>query len=125
MTEPVSTTAAVAVTAAGGIAVLGITTGLQPGLLFAGACGGWWALSYQPPMNALRRLNRVLISAVAGAWGSPAWVGWLSHHGVLTDAVPPGVWESAAALGIGLLAVDVLGRTALRWAENKLQRIRK
>lgn len=122
MTEPVSASSALITVTAGGVTLLGLATGLDPLLLLAGAWGGWWAQSYQPPAGAMARLNRVLIAAVAAAWGSPPLVGWLASRTLLTDEVPGVAWEAVAALGIGLLAVDVLGRGLLKLAAAKFRR---
>ena len=75
MSEP-ATSAIVSVTQASGITILGIATGLDPVLIVAGAAGGWWALSYlESPGRALARANRIALSSILAAWGSPVVLG--------------------------------------------------
>lgn len=115
-----STTAAIALTASG-LTVLGVSTGIDPGLLFAGLAGGWWALSYSPePMPLLRRLTIYAVSALAGAWGAVLAGAWLAS--IFT------VWWPAEAGGasprhliamlIGLLAHRQFGPLLMRRAAH-------
>lgn len=123
MTDPISP-AAFGLTAAG-ITLFGVATGLDPVLLFSGACGGWWAMTYQPAIGALQRISRVGVSAVAASWGSPVAVGYAANAGLLPDTVPTTVAGFPVALGIGLLAVDVLGRGLLKFAQRKAEEVAK
>ena len=115
MTEPIASAAGAT---AAGITILGITTGLQPQLLVAGAAGGWWAVTYLPPSSALSRINRVLISAAVAAWSAPAVIGFALHQQWLPPVASVSVLETLAALGIGLLTIDVLGGGALTFARR-------
>lgn len=92
----------IALTAAG-ISIFGVTTGLQPELLFAGAAGGWWSLSFQPDLSVFARANNILIASLAGAWGAP----WIVH--LLGDAPRYEVAIFPTAGVLGLLSVVVLG----------------
>ncbi|OYD53269.1 hypothetical protein CGK74_13725 [Thauera propionica] len=123
MTDPISPPA-IGLTAAG-ITLFGVATGLDPVLLFAGAGGGWWAMTYQPVLGALDRLSRIGISALVGGWGSPLAVGYAAGAGWLPEAVPQQAAGFPVALGIGLLAVDVIGRGVLRLAQRKAEEIAK
>lgn len=123
MTDPISPPA-IGLTAAG-ITLFGVATGLDPVLLFAGAGGGWWAMTYQPVLGAIDRLSRIGISALVGGWGSPLAVGYAAGAGWLPEAVPQHVAGFPVALGIGLLAVDVIGRGVLRLAQRKAEEIAK
>lgn len=123
MTDPISPPAAVATAA--GITLFSAATGLDPVLLCAGAAGGWWAMTYQPILGALDRLSRVGISALAAGWGSPVAVGYASGAGWIPDALPEHVVGAPVALGIGLLAVDVIGRGLLRFAQRKAEEVAK
>lgn len=105
MTEPLSG-AALSVTAAGGIAVFGVVTGLEPALLLAGAAGGWWSLSYMYPLSILARIHHIALSALIAAWVAPA------------ADVPGGPY--VAALVVGLVAVPVLGKALMKLAGRKL-----
>lgn len=123
MTDPISPSALGLTTA--GITLFGVATGLDPALLCAGAAGGWWAMTYQPVLGALDRISRVGISALAGGWGSPVAVGYAASSGWLPDTVPQQIAGFPVALGLGLLAVDVIGRGLLRFAQRKAQEIAK
>jgi len=121
MTEPVtSSSAAFFGVTAGGITVLGIATGLHPALMLAGAWGGWWAISYQPPMGVSARLSRIFISAIAAGWLVPGGIAIAAHRGWLPEAIAPELMQFPAALLTGLLAVDVIGRLVLKLGRDKL-----
>ncbi len=122
MTEPVSSSAFFGFTA-GGITVLGIATGLHPALMLAGAWGGWWAMTYQPPMSVWARLSRVFISAVAAGWLAPGTIAVAHQRGWLPDGIAPDMLHFPAALLTGLLAVDVIGRGMLRAGRAKAKEI--
>lgn len=118
MTDPVSTPA-IAVTS-GGITLLGVATGLQPELLLAGAAGGWWALTYAPPVKALARVNRITLSSAIAAWVSPPAAAWAAGTLGLPEAIPTAGLQILIALGVGLIALDVLGRGLLGLARARL-----
>ena len=116
-----STAAPLALTATG-LTVLGVSTGLDPILLFAGAAGGLWSLSYIPePMPVLQRLTVGAISALAGAWSgqwlASAAVAWLGHH---FPWWPPAAGADAlrypTAMIVGLLAYRHIGPLLMRRA---------
>lgn len=125
MAEPAATlsqTIPVA-TATYGLTILGFATGLDPGLLFAGLAGGWWAVSYSPdPMPLTRRLTIGAVSALAGAWGA-AWVAPVADAWLGATFAP--WWPAGAgveplryvcAILIGLLAHRRLGPLIMRRA---------
>lgn len=120
MSEPVSA-GYVGVTA-GGITVLGIITGLHPALMLAGAAGGWWAMSYQPQMTVLGRLNRILLSSIVAAWGAP--VAAAAGASIIPSSVPlpHSAIELGIALIIGLVTIDVLGRGLLAIVRSKMEK---
>lgn len=95
-------------TAAGGLTVVGIATGLNPALLFAGSCGAWWALSRVEPKPILARFNFVALSAVLAAWMSPVVVSQLCERGVIAERHED-MWQYPTAAIIGLLALPVIG----------------
>jgi hypothetical protein len=124
MAEP-STTAVLP--AATGLTLLGVATGIDPGLLFAGLAGGWWALSYAPePMALSRRLTVGAISALAGAWAAPpsaallaalaaqyvAW--WPAEAGAVS-------LRYVAAMAVGLMAHRSIGPGLLRKVDEALK----
>lgn len=118
MTEPVSL-GWLGVTSAG-ITVLGIVTGLHPALMLAGAAGGWWAMSYQPQISVLGRMNRVLLSSIVSAWGAP--VAAAAGASVLPSSMtlPHSAIELGVALIMGLVTIDVLGRGLLSLVRSKI-----
>lgn len=127
MAEPATTLSHVipAATASYGLTILGIATGLDPGLLFAGLAGGWWALSYAPrPMPLLHRATVGSVSALAGAWGAawgaPVVSAWLSSTFARWWPTDSGVdsLRFILAMLLGLLAHRHLGPLILRRAER-------
>lgn len=100
MSEP---STAIAALVQGVIVILGVATGLRPELLLSAAAGGWWAMSYQPELKPLSRINRIGIAALVGAWGAP-WVVHLIRGADVADIV-----QFPVALVLGLASVDVLG----------------
>jgi hypothetical protein len=118
MTDPAALPT-IAVTS-GGITLLGVATGLQPELLLAGAAGGWWALTYAPPARALARINRISLSSTIAAWTAPPATAWAAGTLGLPDAMPAAGLQILIALGVGLIALDVLGRGLLGLARARL-----
>lgn len=111
----------VSITAAGGVTVFGIATGLQPELLVAGAAGGWWAMSYQPPIKPFTRANRIIVSALVAAWLTPLTIYLLSKY---VEDIPT-VASLPVALCVGLVTIDVLGSGFTRIAKKLLKRAAK
>lgn len=97
---------------AGTIVIYGVSTGLQPPLLFAGAAGGWLAVTYIEELRWYDRANRVFLSALAAAWSTLAVVKWMG----LTNDVD--IAKYPVALVIGLLTMDVLGKGIIRAARK-------
>ena len=93
--------------------------GLHPELLFAGAAGGWLALTYQGPSTFLVRSRRVVLSALAATWCTP-----LTIH-LLALPADPSIAKFPLALAFGLLTMDVLGKgvisLARKWFKEKKQ----
>lgn len=115
MTEPISGSW-ISITAAG-VTVFGVVTGLDPALMFASACGGWWALTYHPPMEVLTRLNRLGLSALIGGWSTPVFAELAQKHlSVTGDSLP--AFKFVVALTVGLVALDILGGRIRRLCEK-------
>jgi len=99
------------------LSTFGLSMGLYPELLFAGAAGGWLALTYQEPTAFLVRSRRVVLSALAATWCTP-----LTIHLLELPADPP-IAKFPLALAFGLLTMDVLGKgvisLARRWFREK------
>lgn len=91
--------------------------GLHPELLFAGAAGGWLALTYQEPTSFLVRSSRVVLSAFAATWCAPLAVHLMGLH-----SEPP-IAKFPLAFAIGLLTMDVLGKgviaVARKWFKER------
>lgn len=106
MTEPISGSW-ISITAAG-VTVFGIVTGLDPALMFASACGGWWAMQYHPPMKVWSRLNRMGLSALIGGWSAPVFAEVAQKQlSISVEGLP--AFKFVVALLLGLIALDVLG----------------
>lgn len=92
-----------------GITIVGVATGADPVLMGAGACGGWWALSYvETPTPALVRINNVVVSAVIASYGSTVLAAELGDRGWITETAGR-PWTYVLAIAIGLLTMPVLG----------------
>lgn len=91
--------------------------GLHPELLFAGASGGWLALTYQEQTTFWIRSRRVLLSALAATWCTPLVI-YLAN----LPSEPP-VAKFPVALALGLLTMDVLGKGVIslahKWFKEK------
>ena len=123
MSEP-ATSAIVSVTQASGITILGIATGLDPVLIVAGAAGGWWALSYlESPGRALARANRIALSSILAAWGSPVVVGL--NFLPLPENLPEFPIKIVVSIGIGLIAIDIIGKGLMSFVREKVKQLSK
>ncbi|MFV0662777.1 hypothetical protein [Denitromonas sp.] len=124
MTEPLSGTAAlINVTAAGGIAVLGVATGLHPGVLLAGLAGGYWALTALPSSGGGSRIAFLVVSALVAGYLAPvaATVAAAAAASMLPwwpPAATQDVLRFPAGLLVGFLAVRWLGPALLRRAKT-------
>lgn len=114
MTEPVIT-----VGASGAIVIAGIATGLDPALVFAGACGGLWSLSYLSGQTVLSGMNRIALSSIIAAYSAPFAADWLGDLGIVPAHIEH-IARYPIALVVGLVAVPVLGREILRLARQRL-----
>lgn len=114
MAEPISPS--VIIPAVTGITIVGVTTGLQPDLLIAGAAGGWWAMSYQESMPPLKRVSRIILSALVAAWSAPLAASFLDLPGRMHMVQLP------VAMAIGLATIDVLGRGVLSIVQRFMDR---
>lgn len=111
---------AVPVITTSGLAIFGVATGLEPGLLLAGLAGGWWALSYNnEPLPFLRRFTIGCVSALAGAWTgqwlSSALTAWLRYNFLWWPAAAGDeALRYSIALFVGLVAHKQLGPLLMR-----------
>lgn len=123
MSEP-ATSAIVSVTQASGITLFGIATGLDPVLIVAGAAGGWWALSYlESPGRALARANRIALSSILAAWGSPVVVGL--NFLPLPENFPEFPLKIVVSIVIGLIAIDIIGKGLMAFVREKVTQLSK
>ena len=82
-------------------------------------------MSYQQQMTVLGRLNRILLSSIVAAWGSPVTAAWGVPvvEKILPDAVP--ISHSAVELGIaliiGLVTINVLGRSLMSLIRGRME----
>lgn len=113
MSEPAILTASAT---AAGLVVAGVATGLQPELLVAGAAGGWWAMSYQEPLPALKRGTRIVLSALVAAWSTPLAASFVDLPGRMH------LLQFPVALLIGLVTIDVMGLGVLSMVRRFIER---
>lgn len=106
-----------------GITVMGVATGIHPGLLIAGVGGGLWALSYQPPAGWLARVFFLLVSALVAGYITP--VGAAVAASGATAMLPwwptditRDVLQFPIGFVIGFLAVRWFGPALLRRADK-------
>lgn len=94
------------------LSAIGLVMGLHPELLFAGAAGGWLALTYQEPTEFWVRSRRVILSAFAATWCAP-----LAVHLMGLPTEPP-IAKFPMAFTLGLLTMDVLGKGVISMARK-------
>lgn len=123
MPEPTSSLAAT-VTATG-LTLFGVATGLHPSILLAGLAGGLWALSYQEPSPAWRRIAVTVMAAVIAGYLTPAVAAGVTSISAWPNAVTRDLVQLPIAVLIGLLAHRVLGPALLRIAEQKIEEATK
>lgn len=124
MAEPASSAAVIAGTAAG-LTVFGVATGLNPSLLIAGLAGGFWSLSYIPPMPAWKRLTTAALAALLAGWATPAIVAAVTSMSAWPSAVTHDIVQYPVAVAFGLLAHTVIGPTMLKFATRRAEEVIK
>lgn len=125
MAEPTSSAAALAAATATGLTVFGVATGLHPAILLAGLAGGLWALSYQEPAPAMKRVAVTIMSAIVSGYLTPAVAAGVTSIGVWPQAVTRDLVQLPIAVLIGLLSHRVLGPALLRIAAQKAEEVAK
>lgn len=119
MPDPTSS-AVVAVTAAGGVAIFGVVTGVHPGLLFAGLMGSLAGLSYLPDQIGIgQRITSVLVGALGAAWGAPLAVAMVG--GTPLAMATPHVLQFPLALALGFLSFTAIAPALIRIAQRRLR----
>lgn len=124
MAEPTTSVAFAAATATG-LTIFGVATGLHPAILLAGLAGGLWALSYQDPAPAWRRIAVTIMAAIIAGYLTPAVAAGVTSISAWPNAVTRDLIQLPIAVLIGLLAHRVLGPALLRIAEQKAQEATK
>lgn len=124
MAEPTSSAALAAPTAAG-LTVFGVATGLHPAILLAGLAGGLWALSYQEPMPAWKRVAITIMAAVVAGYLSPAVAAGVTSIESWPNSVTLDLVQLPIAVVIGLLSHRILGPALLRIAAQKAEGVSK
>lgn len=124
MAEPAISAAAVS-SAAAGLTVFGVATGLNPSILIAGLAGGFWALSYMPPMPVWKRITTAALSALLAGWATPAIVAALTSLSAWPSAVTHDIVQFPVAIAFGLLSHTVIGPAMLKLATRKIEEVAK
>lgn len=116
MADPSSTAAA---TAAAGITIFGVATGIDPSLLLAGLSGGWLALYQFEVFGLASRIGFVVLSALLGSMVGPlagsVALAMLTKAGI---SVPPNQIHIPMAIVVGLLSIRVIGPRLVGFAQR-------
>ena len=124
MAEPTSSALLAGATATG-LTLFGVATGLHPAILLAGLAGGLWALSYQEPAPALKRVAVTIMSAIVAGYLTPAVAAGVTSIGAWPQALTRDLVQLPIAVLIGLLSHRVLGPALLRIAAQKAEEVTK
>lgn len=125
MPEPTSSAAALAAATATGLTIFGVATGLHPSILLAGLAGGLWALSYQEPSPAWKRLALTVMASIVAGYLTPAVAAGVTSFGAWPQSVTRDVVQLPIAVLIGLLSHRVLGPALMRFAAQKAEEVTK
>lgn len=123
MAEPASS--AIVVAGAAGLTIFGVATGLSPSLLIAGMAGGFWALSYMPPMPVWKRITTAALSSLLAGWVTPAVVAALTAWNGWPGSVTHDLVQYPVAVAFGLLSHTVIGPAMLKLAARKIDEVTK
>lgn len=123
MAEPASSAAVIA--GATGLTIFGVATGLNAAILIAGLAGGFWALSYMPPMPVWKRITTAALSALLSGWSTPAIVAAITSNGVWPSAVTGDLVQFPVAIAFGMLSHTVIGPAMLKVATRKIEEAAK
>lgn len=123
MAEPASS--AIVIAGAAGLTIFGVATGLSPALLIAGMAGGFWALSYMPPMPAGKRITTAALSALLAGWATPAIVAAITSMSAWPSAVTHDIVQFPVAIAFGMLSHTVIGPAMLKFASRKIEEVAK
>lgn len=125
MPEPTSSAAALAAATATGLTIFGVATGLHPSILLAGLAGGLWALSYQEPSPAWKRVGLTVMASIVSGYLTPAVAAGVTSLGAWPQSVTRDVVQLPIAVLIGLLSHRVLGPALMRFAAQKAEEVSK
>lgn len=125
MPEPTSSAAALAAATATGLTIFGVATGLHPSILLAGLAGGLWALSYQEPSPAWKRVGLTVMASIVSGYLTPAVAAGVTSLGAWPQSVTRDVVQLPIAVLIGLLSHRVLGPALMRFAAQKAEEVTK
>ena len=125
MAEPTSSAAALAAATATGLTVFGVATGLHPAILLAGLAGGLWALSYQEPAPAWKRVAITVMASVVAGYLAPAVAAGVTALDAWPHALTRDLVQLPIAVLIGLLSHRALGPALLRIAAQKAEEVSK
>lgn len=116
MAEP-SVTAGTAL--ATGLTVFGVSLGLNPAVLIAGAAGGLWAQSYHPPCSIWKRLAMVGLAAILAGYLAPLFAAFFGASDTVRGIVTLEALQLPLAVVVGLTSHRVLGPAIMRFAAKK------
>ncbi len=125
MAEPTTSAAALAAATATGLTIFGVATGLHPSILLAGLAGGLWALSYQEPSPAWKRVALTVMASIVSGYLTPAVAMGVTSFDAWPHSVTRDVVQLPIAVLIGLLSHRVLGPALMRFAAQKAEEVTK
>lgn len=125
MPEPTSSAAALAAATATCLTIFGVATGLHPSILLAGLAGGLWALSYQEPSPAWKRVGLTVMASIVSGYLTPAVAAGVTSLGAWPQSVTRDVVQLPIAVLIGLLSHRVIGPALMRFAAQKAEEVTK
>lgn len=103
-----------------GLTLFGFATGLHPGLILAGAFGGWLYLIYSDyAMNRLRRTIVVCLAGVMASWFAPAALAVAQAYKMLPGETSGDTFALPLAATFGLLLIPVIIPVAIRFGKKQ------
>ena len=108
-----------------GLTIFGVSTGLDPAILIAGAAGGLWAQSYHPPTIIWRRLALICLAAVLSGYLAPAIAAVASSSQTIRGIFTFSALQLPIAVLVGLTSHRVLGPAFMKFAAKKVEEYSK
>lgn len=108
-----------------GLTIFGVSTGLDPAVLIAGAAGGLWAQSYHPPSTIWRRLALIALAALLAGYLAPAVAAVAATSETIRGIFALTALQLPVAVLVGLTSHRVLGPAVMKFAAKKVEEYSK